>query len=267
MRQWTRKSLKRNCPEKLPLLFISMVNWSWELNLQGWPTNHLTTTPTLLNCYCWEVKWPRDRSIQLHFSMAKIWALRPTNVYVTATALLLIRGGGESILYEKEDESAPKQSQNQNEKKKMKCRQGNALTITRAKRAVHPHTHKDHAMMVALRFDPRLKETLPTRPSSDACTSGCLTERTHCYKHRHIVVGGGDERFTAGDGGLSHDGHGCGWSRGQTGILPTPHLGDRLDLRVELDALLTQRGWVQLEWAVNWKQWLRYTFFKLAQHL
>ena len=94
-------------------------------------------------------------------------------------------------------------------KKTMKCRQGNALTITRAKRAVHPPTHKDHAMMVALRFDPRLTETLPTRPSSDACTSGCLTERTHCYKHRHIV-GGGDERFTAGDGGLSHDGHGCG---------------------------------------------------------
>ena len=198
--------------------------------------------------------------------MAKIWALRPTNIYVAATALLLIKGGWGAFYNRKKTRVHPKIAKSKR-KNTMKCRQGNALTITRAKRAVHPHTHKDHAMMVALRFDPRLTATLPTRPPSDACTSRCLTERTHCYKHRHIVVGGGDERFTAGDGGLSHDGHGCGWSRGQISILPTPHLGNRLDLRVELDALLTQRGWVQLEWAVNWKQWSRYTFFKPARHL
>ena len=76
-----------------------MVNWSWELNLHGWLTNHLTTTPTLLTCYCWKVKWPRDRSIQLHFSMAKIWALIPTNIYVAAIALLLIKRGGGGAFY------------------------------------------------------------------------------------------------------------------------------------------------------------------------
>lgn len=221
-----------------------MVNWSWELNLHGRLTNHLTTTPTLLTCYCWKVKWPRDRSIQLHFSMAKIWALIPTNIYVAATALLLIKGGGEHFITERRWECTQtiaklKLKKKENEMQTRECTHNHqsqkGSAPTRSQR-------QDHTMMVALRFDPRLTETLPTQPSSDTCTSGCLTERAHCCKHRRIVAGGGDERFTAGEGGLSHDGHGCGRSCGQIGILPTPHLGDRLDLRVELDALLTQRG-------------------------